>query len=220
MRQGEKSIEELKEIEFLNQLLRHDLLNKIQIAIGYLGIEGDDKKEKAMHILHAASKDINNIRSIISSMGEPPEPINIDEILEEVMRKYTPHAQENDIDIEYVPTGYTVMGNRLLDNVFSNLIEDSIKHSKSNIIDIYGWEDDGFYVISIEDNGIGIDDDLKEKIFNIGHRGKDSSGSGFGLYAVRRIVNGLGGKVTVDDSRKYPSGTVFDVYLMKPNSSK
>jgi signal transduction histidine kinase len=65
--------------------------------------------------------------------------------------------------------------------------------------------------IRIADNGPGIPDDRKERIFGKGEKGLDSAGTGIGLYLVRTLVNRYGGRVWVEDND--PKGAVFIVEL-------
>jgi signal transduction histidine kinase len=68
----------------------------------------------------------------------------------------------------------------------------------------------------IDDNGPGIPDDMKERVFNRMQRGDTkASGSGLGLYLVKTLVDSYGGKVWVEDRVKgdYGKGARFMVML-------
>jgi signal transduction histidine kinase len=61
-------------------------------------------------------------------------------------------------------------------------------------------EDNGrrYYRVMVEDNGPGIPDDSKERIFNRMHLGS-ARGMGLGLYLVKSLVDSYGGKVWAED---------------------
>ena len=89
--------------------------------------------------------------------------------------------------------------------MFSNIVGNSIKHSTGsvNVLMIlstvsYGGKDHAR--ISIEDDGPGIPDEMKEKIFARSLHGLTRrTGHGLGLYLVKRIVEDHGGKVWAED---------------------
>lgn len=97
--------------------------------------------------------------------------------------------------------------------VLQNLIENAIKYSKTNdkvIISVYKKEN--FVWIYIKDNGIGIPQNEKKKIFSKFYRGKYAKkghpfGSGLGLYTAKKIINAHNGEI--DFESKKNEGTTF-----------
>ena len=90
--------------------------------------------------------------------------------------------------------------------MFSNIIGNAIKHAtgKHVVIDIrLETKDLGgkrSYVVAIEDNGPGIPDDVKPRIFSRFERGATKArGKGLGLYLVKTLVDDFHGKVWVED---------------------
>ncbi|MFC7165221.1 sensor histidine kinase [Halospeciosus flavus] len=65
--------------------------------------------------------------------------------------------------------------------------------------------------IRVADDGPGIETARRERIFERGELGEESSGSGFGLYLVAEAVESYGGEVTVEDSDL--GGVAFEVTL-------
>jgi signal transduction histidine kinase len=59
----------------------------------------------------------------------------------------------------------------------------------------------------IADNGPGVPDEQKERIFEEGEKGIDSEDTGLGLHLVRTLVDRYGGDVRVEDNE--PEGSVF-----------
>jgi signal transduction histidine kinase len=104
-------------------------------------------------------------------------------------------------------------------SVVDNLIENALKYSFENQhIHVMLAEKDGKVFISIADNGIGIAEVDKKKIFDKFYRvgnedTRRTKGTGLGLYIVHEIVKIHKGKITVTDNA--PTGTVFKIILPK-----
>lgn len=89
--------------------------------------------------------------------------INLDPIIKDAIEKNKLRAEEKGIKIEYEGCKYSGKGGELLKILFSNLIENSIKHSEADLIKIRAEEVKDKIVAIIEDNGEGIPDGNKEK---------------------------------------------------------
>jgi signal transduction histidine kinase len=99
----------------------------------------------------------------------------------------------------------------------SNLLDNAVKYSNGNRdITVSLKREDGFIVISVRDQGIGIPRDEQKKIFDRFHRVStglvhDVKGSGLGLSIVRHIVEAHRGKVTVES--RPGEGSTFSIHL-------
>lgn len=102
----------------------------------------------------------------------------------------------------------------LIQTIVLNLIENAIKYSQVSkpIIKIMASYDANVLKIEVEDNGIGIEDVYKIKIFDMFFRATDhASGSGLGLYIVKNAVEKLKG--TIQLNSKAGCGSTFSVYI-------
>jgi light-regulated signal transduction histidine kinase (bacteriophytochrome) len=90
--------------------------------------------------------------------------------------------------------------------VFHNLINNAIKYSRNGIkpeIHISGKEFADEWVISVSDNGIGIEKDYFDKIFTLFqrlHKKNEYSGTGMGLSIVKKIIEKQGGKIWLEST--------------------
>jgi signal transduction histidine kinase len=105
-----------------------------------------------------------------------------------------------------------------INQVFSNLIDNAIKYldpNRAGIIKITGETLEDLCVYSLEDNGMGIQEEHLTQIFDLFHRlnPESSSGEGLGLTIVRRILDRHNGKITVESNPG--AGTIFTVSLPK-----
>lgn len=102
--------------------------------------------------------------------------------------------------------------------VWQNLIGNAVKFRRDSVaprivIDCRPG-DEGFWLFSVSDNGIGIGDEFVDKVFVIFQRlhGRDAySGTGIGLALCKKIVEHHGGTIWIDTS--YEGGTRFEFTL-------
>jgi PAS domain S-box-containing protein len=100
----------------------------------------------------------------------------------------------------------------IMKNIISNAVKYHNQMEKQSSIAITVHADRGKLLIAVEDNGIGIEEEQMQKIYNMFHRGHSSlSGSGLGLYIVRSMVDKLGGTITI--SSTIGKGTLVNVEL-------
>ncbi len=105
----------------------------------------------------------------------------------------------------------------LVVHIFINLLENAVKYHKPNVpplIDIGVEVEDQSIVVSISDNGIGIEPAYHEKIFNIFqrlHSQADYPGTGIGLAAVKKALQIMGSEIRVES--KPGKGSVFKVKM-------
>ncbi|MCD1295354.1 hypothetical protein CUJ83_10115 [Methanocella sp. CWC-04] len=208
--------------ELYVDLMGHDINNMNHSATGYLELaldtlkmEGnlrpDDKLllEKPIQALINSSRLIDNVRKLqkLMTQGIKTRPVDLHQIFEELGR-LSYYKGERDVTINIPPVPhYRVEANELLSDVFNNLISNAIKHSdgaKSLIIDVRVEPviEDGrsYYKCTVEDNGPGIPDAVKDKIFYRFQRGDTKAhGKGLGLFLVRTLVEGYQGKVWAED---------------------
>ena len=220
-----RDISERKEAEereeFLHSLLRHDVQNKIQLVNGYLrlleedvDLPGEAKEyiEKAKRATKAGDKIIKKVRKLREiEQEEEIKEIEIDSILGQILSENKDQLEKEGMDIEVKISGCKVKGGPLLEEAISNLIENSILHSDCDKIKIRA-ECDSECVVIVEDDGKGIPDEAKEKIFDRGFKSGKNTGSGLGMYLVKEIVESYGGTVEVKDSEL--GGARFDVKLI------
>nr|AGF93412.1 membrane protein containing ATP-binding region, ATPase-like protein [uncultured organism] len=194
--------------EFLHSILRHDLKNKIQIIEGYHELlrsyELPKVAEEYVEKARKASKEGNNliekIRALRRVENGRTDKIKIDSVISKTVEKYQDQAEDNDIKIDYEKSQCEFLAGPLLEELFSNLIENCIKHANCSEIKISTRKSEDKCVISVEDDGDGIPDQTKGKIFEKGFKKGGNAGSGLGLSLVKEIAEGYKGKIKAGDS--------------------
>lgn len=210
--------------EFLHSLLRHNLQNKSQVILGYLQMLEDLELSEEMKEYTEKAKDVTkegiNVIEKVRKLRKIDEKsefrlVNIDSILDDVISNYQGQLEDKDIKIETEICEDTVKGGALLEELFSNIIENAINHSNSNKISIKSKAKGDECIITIEDDGRGIPDDKKDKIFEKGFKEGEEAGTGLGMYMAKKIVENYGGNIEVKDSKL--GGARFDVILKVEN---
>lgn len=131
--------------------------------------------------------------------------------------KITFESPDTEIIIKECPD--VLADKTMLHQVFLNIINNAVKYSSHQDepqVKIWGGEEDGNIVYRISDNGIGIPQDEKHKMFKIFNRmdnAKKFKGNGVGLSIVHRIMQRLGGNVDYESNKE---GTCFILTFKKP----
>ena len=140
------------------------------------------------------------------SQSLPYEEIDTHNVLSNVVDLLAYEIKSRNAVLSISPDIPHVYGDRTqLMLVFKNLIMNGLKYNKDNkpLIEIIYSEVDGFHQFCIKDNGIGIDVQYHESIFDMFkrlHNRDNYEGSGLGLAFCRKVVNKMGGQIWVADS--------------------
>ncbi len=150
------------------------------------------------------------------------EPLSTPDVIRGVMELYEIVAEEKRIAISAdLPDSLDIMADRTrVQQVVGNLLDNAIKYGDSGQeIGISARGENGFAVISVADQGIGIAPDEIDKIWNRLYRtdrSRSRRGLGLGLSFVRAIVQAHGGSVTVESELN--KGSTFIVRLPKASA--
>ena len=128
--------------------------------------------------------------------------------------EYVIKKHKLDIELLELPDCYAI--EEMINQAFSNLLENAIKYldpSRRGHLKISGWEENNFAVYCLEDNGIGIQEQHKEKVFELFYRLQPhkSKGEGLGLSTVKKIMDLNFGKIKLEST--FGVGSKFFIYL-------
>ncbi|MEM7465611.1 MAG: ATP-binding protein [Pseudomonadota bacterium] len=143
--------------------------------------------------------------SMVESAEEQREIISLDRILEEAIANLRSDIDESGATIEHQPLPALAVMRYQMIQVFQNLISNAIKFRGNRIprIRVSSVETSEYLRIRFEDNGIGLNSEEREQIFEMFHRserGKDYPGVGAGLAICQRIVRAHGGEIQVEST--------------------
>lgn len=150
---------------------------------------------------------------------------NIQEIVKQAAKRVEPLAKKKDIAIRLHLLDSTLEADRKsLTELFVILLDNAIKYSpKNSKITITNKEHDGQIILSVEDQGVGIDEKDVPFIFDRFYRAEKSRtknavfGYGLGLSIARKIVDIHRGDITVKSKKN--KGTAFTIRLPQKQSS-
>lgn len=190
----------------------------------------NDTRKHYEEVLDSNIKKLTNLTSNILSLSklENQEIVlnktefYLDEQIRQSILFLEPEWQKKDIEFDLKLPKTTYYGSQeLLDQVWQNLISNAIKFSHTQgKITISIQSNDEHHIISITDNGIGMDDETQKRIFDKFYQGDNShssEGNGLGLALVSRILNICDGKISV--SSKKDKGSTFIVTLNNKTKS-
>jgi len=210
----EKSNAELEQFAFVTS---HDLQEPLRMITGFLAqLErkyDDLLDEKGKKYIYFATDGAKRMRRIILDLLEfsrvgrvdtERELTNLNEIAEEAIDLNRQQVKESGGTVEVDPLPSLHVAKVPLRQLFQNLINNGLKyHEPGNkpVVQIKAEELDEFWKFSVSDNGIGISEQYKEKIFGIFqrlHRKEEYTGTGVGLAICKKIIEEHGGNIWVE----------------------
>lgn len=215
--------------EILLDTISHDIKNPLAnlvMAIDlFKEVSPNDKKEfksllkivdNALTKMHNLIKDLTEVRQEKHKYKVEEEILSFENILEDVRLTLSDNIRTSHAIItSEINVSEITFSRRKLRSVIYNLINNSIKFKSPERqlkINVTTCREDEYIVISIQDNGIGIDESKFEAVFSKYYRLQNEiEGSGIGLYLVKEIVNKAGGKILLESQSG--EGSKFKVYL-------
>jgi signal transduction histidine kinase len=202
-----------KKLNLLNSITRHDIMNKLTILIGYLELTKDKEQHDPdlVRYLHTELEAARAIREQIQ-FTKFYQDIGVNnavwqdvrETIQTAIKSLNPGGTRIEIDLPAVE----IFADPLLQKVFYNLIENSLRHGETlTRIAVTSADHEGELSIVYEDDGIGVQEDVKEKIFRREHY----KNTGFGLFLTREILGIT--NITIHENGKEGQGARFEIRI-------
>ncbi len=219
-------------------IIGHDLKNPLHSILGFsdlllkntLQIEEDKKKEFLQMIKEASLNAysllenlLNWARSQSSKLQFNPVILNINEVIKENIPFVLGNAETKKIKLSTPDkTPNPVLADRdMLNVIFRNLLSNAIKFTNLNgNVMISTTELKGRLIISIVDDGVGIKDEDKEKLFRIdsfhtSHGTSGEIGTGLGLIVCKDFIERHRGELQIESTPGHGSTFSFSLPLAK-----
>ncbi|RKD89090.1 PAS domain-containing sensor histidine kinase [Halopiger aswanensis] len=214
-----------KELRRFAHAASHDLQEPLRMVSSYLQLldnrYGDDLDTEAQEFIEYAVDGADRMRKMVDALleysqvntyDEDFEPVDCETVLEEVRENLQVAIDDHEATItsDDLPT---VSGDeRQLVLLFQNLIDNAITYAGDDPPDIHVSADrrDDEWKFSIRDNGIGIDPELTDDIFEVFnrlHARDEYPGTGIGLAICKRIVTAHNGRIWAESESE--EGTTF-----------
>ncbi|MCU0861970.1 MAG: PAS domain S-box protein, partial [Methanomassiliicoccales archaeon] len=176
-------------LQLLNSVTRHDILNQVTILRGYLEMDAKVSDDPRM-VEHLARmrQAVVNIQSQIDfmrdyqRMGEfAPDWQEVESIFGSVAKAFHLDRIRFEVDLPRLE----VFADRLLEKVFHNLIDNSLRHGgRVSSLSLRSEREDGAMLLVYSDDGVGIKAEDKSRIFEMGY----GRNTGYGLFLAKEIL--------------------------------
>jgi two-component system phosphate regulon sensor histidine kinase PhoR len=215
--------------ETLLDTISHDIkspLTSLLLTIQQLKKVSADNSKSFLMLFGILEKSIKKMQGIISDLTDAgkqenkyqaeEELLDFENILEDVRLTLAGTIMQSGAKIKSeINVSEILYSRRKLRSVVYNLVNNAIKFQSPNRkpeIFIKTERDEKFIIITVKDNGIGIDPSKQDAVFTKYVRiDKSVEGSGVGLYLVNEIVKNSGGKILLKS--KLGEGSEFQVFL-------
>jgi PAS domain S-box-containing protein len=204
------------ELEQFAYVASHDLQEPLRMISSYLQLlqrryQGnlDERADKYIHFaVDGASRMQNLINDLlefsrVNTRAKEPESTDFEFLLDQVLSNLDLYIKQNEATVSHDPLPELMADNNHMAQLFQNLIINGIKfHSyEAPKIHISAEKKANKWVFSVKDNGIGIDTQYSEKIFEVFkrlHNKDEYPGTGIGLAICKRIIDRHGGSIWVE----------------------
>ncbi|ELZ00917.1 PAS/PAC sensor signal transduction histidine kinase [Natrialba chahannaoensis JCM 10990] len=194
----------------------HDLQEPLRMVTSYLQLlerrYGDDLDEDADEFIDYAVDGAERMREMIDDLleysrvgtqGDPFEPVELNEVINDACTDLQLQIENSDAHIESGSLPQVSGDKGQLCRVFQNVLSNAIEYSGDDPprIAVSAERDGSKWRISVRDEGIGIDPEKTDRIFEVFqrlHSRDESEGTGIGLALCRRIIERHDGEIWVE----------------------
>jgi len=229
----EAQIESRRSAEFYTDLLSHDIKNFNQAIMGYLDmLKMTLTRPEQVAMAAKLSQQVLNIGRLASNVRTMSRltwgssklvRVDMGALLLDCMASVPQYYMSRKMEFEHELSAgkHHVMADELMKELFVNLLTNAVKYDKHEPVEIdvrvERVQSGGrpAWVVSVADRGLGVPDEMKEKIFERFVQGSMKKGSGLGLHIVSMLTKNYHGRAWVEDRVKgdHSKGAVFKVEL-------
>ena len=166
-------------------------------------------------LVESLSTEIARMQQLVARAHERVQPFEVGPLARRVAA--CDKALGSQINVE-VPEGLTAFGSpNQTSEILRNLLDNARLHGDSSAVRVSGAAHGGAVELAVEDDGMGVPEAIRERIFERGWTTRaqvPSSGTGLGLFVARRLAEEQGGTLTVRD--RAGGGAAFVLTLPIP----
>lgn len=195
-------------------------------------MEAIDRVSQSSQHLVALVEDLLNVSRIESGkMSYNFISIDLEKITEDIIGALLPNIQKNKLDFTFETDKkgpYMISADsEKIRQVILNLIDNSMKYTPSGFIRAHLSRDEsaGRILLTVQDSGIGVSPELKERLFEKFSRGDDKTrlhvnGTGLGLYVAKEIIKAHKGNIWVESPGEGKGSTFFVEFMTEDESGR
>ncbi len=203
-----------KKLNILSSLTRHDILNQVQVLLSYSELlEETTKKDdpgyefigKLIEATRKIYRQISFTRDYQDLGVKAPQWQDVNFVCVEGADA----VDRTVIDVSCGTGSLEIYADTMFVKVFYNLFDNAVRHGESvtEIRITFTEEPDGSGLLTIADNGVGVEDDNKEQIFDRGF----GSNTGLGLFLIREVLGITG--ISITETGTKGEGACFSIHL-------
>jgi signal transduction histidine kinase len=220
--------------EFLS-MATHQLNTPLSVVDGYLTMINDtahgklsdqqrDFSQKALHRVRLMKRLVTDFLNVsrleTGKFSIDAAPVDLNKIVSEEVNELGPTANEKEVLLQYMAPKHDVpvieIDEQKTRQAIMNLIDNAIHYTPKGEVKVYLESNDKNVTFKVVDNGIGVPEDQKRKLFQKFSRGENAkkerpSGSGVGLYLVKKVIEDQGGSVIFESQED--KGSTFGFHL-------
>lgn len=200
-------------------------LAAIQAKIEVFKLKSNRTKEEYSQLINTVSSNVARLSDLVQQLlqltsqadSDLTQQLNLRTIAEEAALDLQPLAAQNNIEIIIEGEGEIKGNDCLMQRAIFNLMQNAVRYNtKNGKVYVTIKPENGKTVIEVADTGIGIENEHRDKIFDLFYcadksRSRELGGNGLGLAIVKQIITSHKGTVSVRQNS--PSGTVFEIIL-------
>lgn len=204
-----------RKLQLLGSITRHDALNQVTVILGWVAmIEETVDDEKTLRTLKKINDASMNLLKYMEFTGiyervgaKRPEWIDLGKAVTQSLFGLGPR----EFELRNELAGVHVYGDLMLPKVFRNLVDNTIAHGGDITSVSFTWREvpDGLLIV-YEDDGVGIPEDEKERIFG---RAPQTGRKPLGLYLSREILSITG--ISIEETGEHGKGARFEMLVQE-----
>ena len=211
-----KVVELNEKLHVVESLTRHDIRNKLSALNGRIFLLKKRLKDNTEALTHLKEMEIASQQILkIMEFEKAYVQVGSEELKNVDVERYISEASLLFSNLKGAKLinecrGLTVLADSMLRQLFYNMIDNTLKYGeRTSVIRVHYEEEQDKLKLIYEDDGVGIADEEKSKLFQEGY----GKGTGFGLYLIKRICEGYGWKI--QETGKHGEGVQFTMTIPK-----
>jgi PAS domain S-box-containing protein len=203
-----------RDLEQFASVVSHDLREPLRMTASYLQLlkrnYGRELDAEAEEFVDYALDGAQRMRDMIAALldlarvdirGQTFAPTDLEAVVARTLMTLEQVVEGSGARVTHTPLPTVMADATQVGQVFQNLIDNALKFRRSDVtprIHISAEQEDGTWILAVADNGIGLDPDQAERIFEVFqrlHTEEEYPGLGIGLALCRRIVERHGGRM-------------------------